>query len=113
MSDSSWKSWSDDEHRRQRHRTDPGIPLSQTNRLAAQLFGTIVPSAVANELTYPNPSFQPIDLSIMPFVEIRAPQDRQRVAHYAATLIAVRLRQSHWQSNSERCCLSTKSTVGR
>src|SRR2546423_1393567 len=60
--------------------------LKQTD-LLRRLFGTvIVPPTVANELMHPHPSFQSIDLSIIPFVEIRAPQDRQRVAHYAATL---------------------------
>ena len=57
--------------------------------LLRQLFGSvIVPSAVAIELTQPHPSFQPVDLSLIPFVEIRTPQDLQRVAHYAATLDA-------------------------
>lgn len=52
-----------------------------------QLFGTvIVPPAVAIELDRTRHEFEPVDLSIMPFVQVRAPHDRQRVAQYAATL---------------------------
>src|SRR5262245_50561356 len=57
------------------------IPLLQ------RLFGNvIIPPAVANELIHPASQFVPLDLSLMPFVEIRAPQDQQRVAQFATSL---------------------------
>jgi len=60
--------------------------LNQTV-LLQRLFGTvIVPPAVADELARPRPTFKPIDLSVMPFVEVRAPHDQERVAKYAAAL---------------------------
>jgi hypothetical protein len=60
--------------------------LKQT-ALLQHLFGTvIVPPAVAIELAQPRNPFEPVDLSIMAFVEVRAPHDQQRVAQYAAAL---------------------------
>ena len=60
--------------------------LKQTD-LLRYLFGTvIVPPAVAGELTHPHRTFAPMDLSAMPFVEVRTPNDQRRVAQYAATL---------------------------
>ena len=60
--------------------------LKQTG-LLQHLFGTVfVPPAVAGELARPRQGFEPIDLSIISFVEVRAPHDQQRVEHYAAAL---------------------------
>src|SRR5437016_8380113 len=62
--------------------------LKQT-ALLQHIFGTvIVPPAVASELAQPRTPFESIDLSIMAFVEVRAPHDHQRVAQYAAVLDA-------------------------
>ncbi len=55
--------------------------------LLQRLFGAvIIPPAVANELIHPAHPFEPLDLSVIPFVEVRAPHDQQRVAHYANSL---------------------------
>jgi len=55
--------------------------------LLDRLFGTVIdPPAVANELIYPARPFEPLDLSIMSFVEVRAPHDQQLVAQYATSL---------------------------
>lgn len=62
--------------------------LGQT-ALLQHLFGTvIVPPAVARELAQPRIPFESINLSVMAFVEVRAPHDPQCVAHYAAALDA-------------------------
>lgn len=41
---------------------------------------------MANELVHPARPFEPLDLSSMLFIEVRAPHDQQRVAQYATTL---------------------------
>jgi predicted nucleic acid-binding protein len=54
--------------------------------LLRKLFdGVIVPTDVADELTQPRAGFEPIDLATLP-IEIRAPQDRRLLLHYAETL---------------------------
>jgi predicted nucleic acid-binding protein len=39
-----------------------------------------------NELAHPHRAFDPLDLSAIKFIEVRAPRDQQRVAQYAAAL---------------------------
>ena len=55
--------------------------------LLKNLFGAvIIPPAVVNELAHPAGAFEPIDISAIPFIEIRTPRDTQRVAQYAVIL---------------------------
>ena len=62
--------------------------LAQTV-LLQQLFGTvIVPPIVADELAHSRTPYGPIHVVRIPFIEIRAPLDQQRVLQYAAALDA-------------------------
>src|SRR5438876_5034691 len=53
--------------------------------LLQRLFGAvIIPPAVANELIHPAHPFEPLDLSVIPFVEVRAPGATLRSVQAAA-----------------------------
>ncbi len=60
--------------------------LKQTDVLRV-LFAT--PPAVANELAHPHRAFDPLDLSAIQFIEVRATHDQQPVAQYAAALSVI------------------------
>jgi predicted nucleic acid-binding protein len=60
--------------------------LKQTDILRVLFATVIIPPVVANELAHPHGTFDPLDLSGIQFIEVRAPRDQQRVAQYAAAL---------------------------
>lgn len=69
--------------------TSPIVALSHLSRLELLhgLFGDIlIPPAVAAELRKPTWATKVVDPSKMPFVTIRAPQDRTRVNFFARSL---------------------------
>jgi predicted nucleic acid-binding protein len=60
--------------------------LKQTDILKVLFATVIIPPPVANELAHPHRTFDPLDPSALKFIEVRAPDDQQRVEQYAAAL---------------------------